>query len=100
MDKNHVKSLLSNLNSSSTTKIIDTLHQIRTRVIKTDQGLKTFRECGGLENLIPLLRKSNENVLDIVLSILGNCCMDEACSLRVSHDLFFNKIHTNFKCHI
>jgi len=39
----------------------------------------------GVEKLMNVLSRTIENkCLDVALSILGNCCMDEKCILRVN----------------
>ncbi|KAF9421142.1 hypothetical protein HW555_002854 [Spodoptera exigua] len=83
MDSNYVKSIIEGLKSSSSSRVQETLLKIRNKVISNDTGIKLFRECGGLEYLLPHLRKPNERILDITLSILGNCCLEEESSLVV-----------------
>ncbi|XP_047029859.1 armadillo repeat-containing protein 5 [Helicoverpa zea] len=83
MDKNYVKSIIEGLKSSSSSRVQETLLKIRSKIITNDSGIKLFRECGGLECLLPHLRKPNERILDITLSILGNCCLEEESSLAV-----------------
>ncbi|XP_022838097.1 armadillo repeat-containing protein 5 [Spodoptera litura] len=83
MDSNYVKSIIEGLKSSSSSRVQETLLKIRNKVINHDTGIKLFRECGGLECLLPHLRKPNERILDITLSILGNCCLEEESSLVV-----------------
>ncbi|XP_045536642.1 armadillo repeat-containing protein 5 [Papilio machaon] len=83
MDKNYVEAIIKGLRSTSSTCIQDTLLKIKNNVITSDKGLKTFRDCGGLDSLLPLLRKPNERILNTALSVLGNCCMDETSSLMV-----------------
>lgn len=83
MDSNYVKSTIEGLKSSSSSRVQETLVKIRSKIITNDSGIKFFRECGGLECLLPHLRKPNERILDITLSILGNCCLEEESSLAV-----------------
>lgn len=84
MDKNYVKATLEGLNSSSSKRIQDSLLKIKSHVIINDRGIKLFRDCGGLNYLVPHLRKPNEKILDITLSILGNICLEEKSSILVS----------------
>lgn len=83
MDKNYVKSTLDGLKSSSSSRVLETLLKIRSKITNSDDGIKLFRECGGLDYLLPHLRKPNERILDVTLSILGNCCLEEESSLTV-----------------
>lgn len=84
MDKIYVKTLIEGLKSSSSSRVQETLLKIRSKVIADEGGLQLFRECGGLEYLVPHLRKPNERILDLALSILGNCCLDDQICLAVS----------------
>ncbi|XP_045498323.1 armadillo repeat-containing protein 5 [Colias croceus] len=83
MDKNQIKSIIEGLKSTSSSRIQDTLLKIRSNVISSEKGIKIFHDCGGLNCLLPHLRKPNERILDITLSILGNICLDEKCSEAV-----------------
>lgn len=84
MDKTYVKSVIDGLKSSSSTKVQESLLKIRSKITVNDAGIKLFRECDGLDYLLPHLRKPNERILDITLSILGNCCLEEESNLAVS----------------
>lgn len=84
MDKTYVKSVIDGLKSSSSTKVQESLLKIRSKIAVNDAGIKLFRECDGFDYLLPHLRKPNERILDITLSILGNCCLEEESSLAVS----------------
>ncbi|CAH2262845.1 jg9219 [Pararge aegeria aegeria] len=83
MDKTYVKSVLEGLKSSSSKRIQESLVKIKSTIIINDKGIKSFRESGGIEYLLPHLRKPNERILDLSLSILGNVCLDEKCSLLI-----------------
>ncbi|XP_049873107.1 armadillo repeat-containing protein 5 [Pectinophora gossypiella] len=83
MDKNYVKSSIEGLKSPSSSRVQESLLKIRSKITINDNGIKLFRECGGLDYLLPHLRKPNERILDITLSILGNCCLEEESSLLV-----------------
>lgn len=84
MDKNYIKNVLEGLNSSSSRRIQDSLLNIKSKIIINDKGIKLFRDCGGLNYLLPHLRKPNESILDITLSILGNLCLEEKSNVLVS----------------
>ncbi|XP_013145321.1 PREDICTED: armadillo repeat-containing protein 5 isoform X2 [Papilio polytes] len=92
MDKNDIETIIKGLKSTSSTRIQDTLLKIKNNVITSSQGLKTFRDCGGLHSLLPLLRKPNERMLNTTLSILGNCCIDEESSLMVGKSNIFRPL--------
>lgn len=84
MDKNYVKTVIDGLQSTSSTRVQEALLKLRSKVITDENGLQWFRDFGGLVYLVPHLRKPNERILDLSLSILGNCCLDEQTCLAVS----------------
>lgn len=89
MDKNYVKSVLEGLKSSSSKRIQESLLKIKSSIIINDRGIKLFRDCSGIDYLLPHLRKPNERILDLSLSILGNLCLDESSSLLVNKYFLF-----------
>lgn len=90
MDKNYVRTVIEGLKSSSSSRVQEALLKIRSKVIADENGLQLFRECGGLEFLVPHLRKPNERILDLALSILGNCCLDDRTCMAVSYSRLVN----------
>lgn len=77
--------LLSQLEKcSSTQSLYKVLVQIRTDLIKESEGVKLLKEKGGLKRIIKLLSKPNEKILNVALSILANCCLQEDCRDLVS----------------
>lgn len=92
MDSTYIKSVIEGLKSSSSTKVQESLLKIRSKITVNDAGIKIFRECGGLDYLLHKLhqRKPIERILDITLSILGNCCLEEESSSMVSKHHYFN----------
>ncbi|XP_026499690.1 armadillo repeat-containing protein 5 isoform X1 [Vanessa tameamea] len=83
MDINYVKNALEGLNSSSSKRIQDSLLHIKSNIIVNDKGIKIFRDCDGLNYLLPHLRKPNERILDLTLSILGNLCLEEKSNILI-----------------
>lgn len=84
MDKHYVKTVIEGLKSSSSSRVQDSLLNIRSKIITNDSGMKLFTECAGLSYLVPHLRKPNERILGLTLSILGNCCLNDECRIEVS----------------
>jgi len=72
------------LKSSESSVAYDGLLQIRSNITKTKEGYKTLRENNALKDLVNLLHKPNEKILDLTLSVLGNCCLDSDCRNEVS----------------
>ncbi|KAG8334865.1 Armadillo repeat-containing protein 5 [Homalodisca vitripennis] len=68
---------------SSSQSIYKLLVQIRTDVIKEDEGIKLLRDKGGLKRIVKILTKPNEKILNVSLSILANCCLQEECREQV-----------------
>lgn len=59
------------------------LFKVRTQVINDDDGVKNFLKCDGIKVLVQFLNKPYEKILEIVLSILGNCCLRADCGKQV-----------------
>ncbi|XP_055526461.1 uncharacterized protein LOC129719091 [Wyeomyia smithii] len=56
------------------------LVRIRTEVINSEAGMQHFFSLGGIKLLVAQLDKPNEKLLEVSLSILGNCCMRKDCA--------------------
>lgn len=72
---------------SSSQSLYKLLVQIRTDVIREDEGIKLLRDSGGLKHIVKCLSKPNEKVLNVSLSILANCCLQEDCREQVGHEI-------------
>lgn len=83
MEDSVIISMLEGLKTSSSNRIANNLIKIRQQVIVTDNGIKKFKANGGISLMISLLHKPNEKISDLVLSILGNCCMKQEIVLEV-----------------
>lgn len=78
--------LLSQLEKSSSSQTTyKLLVQIRTDVIKDKEGIKLLKDKGGLKRIVRILNKPNEKILNVSLSILANCCMQEECRDQVTN---------------
>jgi hypothetical protein len=78
------KNIFSKLNSTSSCVIYDGLLELRSDISKTKEGRETLIEHNVLKILVDFLRRPNEKILDVSLSVLGNCCMDSRCRNEVS----------------
>lgn len=56
---------------------------------KNKDNITKLREKGCLKYLITILQKQQKSLLDVTLSILGNCMMDRGCTRDVVSDLFY-----------
>lgn len=54
--------------------------KLRAEVIKDKHGIQTFYNAGGIAPMVRLLSKPYEKILEVALSILGNCCTQKSCS--------------------
>lgn len=53
--------------------------------MKANDGVKLLKEKGGLKHIVKLLNRPNEKILNVALSILANCCLQEDCREFVSN---------------
>ena len=83
-----VHEFLSKLKSSSIT--YDDLVEIKSKVVNTREGAKLIIKNDLLKDLVNFMDKPNEKILDITLSILGNCCLDEDTRKEVCMGTFYN----------
>ncbi|XP_023168508.2 uncharacterized protein LOC111597838 isoform X1 [Drosophila hydei] len=66
--------------STDKTVVYKCLVKLRTDVVKDKDGIVLFRTAGGVPVMVRLISKLNEKIMEVVLSILGNCCTDDqAC---------------------
>lgn len=85
MNQNMVENLLGVIKSSSDKSvIIRALIKLRTNVVKDKDGVALFRKAGGVYPMVRFLNKPHEKILEIVLSILGNCCTEKDSCKEVS----------------
>jgi len=68
--------VISKLSSSNPEKVLSGLIEIRTRIIKSREGIEKFLERGGIEPVIKQLTKTNQKIMDVSLSILGNLAVE------------------------
>lgn len=62
--------------------------KLRAEVVKDKHGIQTFYEAGGIAPMVRLLSKPYEKILEVALSILGNCCTQKACCKQaISHGI-------------
>lgn len=54
------------------------LVKLRSEVVE-QQGIQQFYDAGGIAPMVRLLSKPYEKILEMALSILGNCCTQKAC---------------------
>lgn len=60
--------------------------KLRAEVVKDKHGIQTFYNAGGIAPMVRLLSKPYEKILEVALSILGNCCTQKVCSKQaISH---------------
>lgn len=80
MTENNFLNALNVLKKSENNEILlKTLVTIRKDInwTKTKDNINKLREKGCLENVAKALYTQDKHILDVSLSILGNCCMDK-----------------------
>ena len=84
LNKAQVTVLLEDLRKcTERTVIYKKLVKIRTDCVKDSAGIETFYLAGGVKLLVNLLNKPHEKILEVALSILGNCCVKKECCKQV-----------------
>ncbi|KAL3856198.1 hypothetical protein ACJMK2_010976 [Sinanodonta woodiana] len=86
MTSDRLGKYLARLTSSNVKHVYDTLVDIRTRLIKLPNGvtkLVTGGVCPKLLHLINPEHDTDDKTRDLVLSILGNICMEEVARVEV-----------------
>uniref|UniRef100_A0A182SYJ2 ARMC5-like ARM-repeats domain-containing protein n=1 Tax=Anopheles maculatus TaxID=74869 RepID=A0A182SYJ2_9DIPT len=80
MEEAKLASLLANIRKSSDKSVIyRNLVTIRTNFVTNDGGIRLLSSQDGIKVLVELLSKPYEKVIEVVLSILGNCCTKKEC---------------------
>uniref|UniRef100_A0A1A9VVD7 ARMC5-like ARM-repeats domain-containing protein n=1 Tax=Glossina austeni TaxID=7395 RepID=A0A1A9VVD7_GLOAU len=77
MNRELVENILSVINTANDKSVVlRALVKLRTDCVKDRDGIILFREAGGVQKMIRFLNKPHEQILEVVLSIMGNCCTD------------------------
>ncbi|KAK3919634.1 Armadillo repeat-containing protein 5, partial [Frankliniella fusca] len=74
------------LESPSSSTVLRGLVELRNKLLKSPTGFQLFRENNGLKYLLRFVRKPNEKILDLTLSILANLCLEEFFRSQVAED--------------
>lgn len=82
-ETDQIRRLLGNFNSSSSSTIYQALVDVRTKIIRTEEKSSIFVLLGGIQYLTKFLQKPNDKILDVTLSILGNCCLKDEARVQV-----------------
>jgi len=85
MNKANAQKLIDEIKCSKDKRILyKALVTLRTDIIKDTEGVKLFFACDGIPPMISLLHKPYEKILEVVLSIIGNCCSKKECCFQVN----------------
>uniref|UniRef100_A0A182VZB8 ARMC5-like ARM-repeats domain-containing protein n=1 Tax=Anopheles minimus TaxID=112268 RepID=A0A182VZB8_9DIPT len=80
MEEAKLASLLGSIQKTNDKSVIyRNLVAIRTNFVTNDGGIRLFSSQNGIKVLVDLLNKPYEKVIEVVLSILGNCCTKKEC---------------------
>ena len=61
------------------------LVELRTKYVKQTDGVARIRQHGGLERVLRVLQSANHKNIDVALSVLGNCCMEDRTRTKILH---------------
>ncbi|GAB0087388.1 hypothetical protein DMENIID0001_016850 [Sergentomyia squamirostris] len=85
MDNRKIEQYVKELTTEKDKRLIyKILMKIRSDVVKTRDGIEAFHAQGGLKPIMELIKRPNEKLVDISLSILGNCCTVEECAKKAT----------------
>ncbi|XP_049301071.1 uncharacterized protein LOC125774832 [Anopheles funestus] len=80
MEEAKLASLLNSIQKTRDKSVIyRNLVAIRTNFVTNDGGIRLLSSQDGIKVLVDLLNKPYEKVIEVVLSILGNCCTKKEC---------------------
>lgn len=68
--------------SSSKSKLFRNLKILR-RIVNDKSQFTKVRELGGLRLILTFLPNKTPEIVDIILSIIGNCCTQKECAKEV-----------------
>lgn len=85
MDKIQTSNIIKFIqNTKNDEHMYKALVKLRTDLVKDQRGINLFFECNGVPLIVKLLKKPNEKLLEVVLSLLGNLCTEKKCASQVS----------------
>ncbi len=79
-----IQYLFTKLSSSHSSVCYRALTELRTEFIPKPQLLTIFIQAGGLKHIVAQLQKSNRKIVDVSLSILGHCVLEQEPRIIVS----------------
>lgn len=83
MENEELTNLIKNIKrNKSQSKLYHYLKILR-HIVNDKSKFTSVRESGGLRLILTYLPKNSLEITDIILSIIGNCCMDRECSKEV-----------------
>lgn len=95
MNENQIAKILESLEKSSDKVFIHRqLVKLRTDVVKNNEGIQKFLKLGGVKICVKLLDVLKEQVLEVDLSILGNCCTIDKCRQEAFNHGIVRKLMT------
>lgn len=79
-----IQYLFSKLDSSHSATCYRALSELRTEFIPKPHLSSLFIQAGGIKQIISQLKNSNKKIVDVSLSILGHCVMEQEPRVIVS----------------
>lgn len=84
MEEQELSNLIKTIkNCNSKSKLYHNLKLLR-RIVNDKSQFTKVRELGGLRLILTLLPNKNTEIVDIILSIIGNCCTERECAREVN----------------
>ena len=78
------KKMLYYLDNVESSRCLDSLNMLRKYHIKKEGGVERLRHNGGIRKLLQVIQRSDNTILDLAFSVLGNCCMEQSVRTEVS----------------
>lgn len=85
-DAANILHTLKQLESTSSSIVFRSLQDLRSKLLKSPGDTQLFIENNGHKYLFRFIRKPNEKILDLTLSVLANLCLREEFRLKVAEE--------------
>lgn len=88
-----IQYLFDKMSTDQVTVIYRVLTELRTEFVPHPRRLSAFIQAGGLKHLVTHLQKPEKKIVDVSLSVLGHCVMEQEPRVVVSFvfvDLYDN----------
>ncbi|KAK9504327.1 hypothetical protein O3M35_010687 [Rhynocoris fuscipes] len=87
-----IRSAVGKLNSSTPKEVVKNLHWIKVKVLEKNNDIRLLHECGGFKQLFKALSSPHNEVLNAVLSFLGNFCTKFVVNNEICREITESKV--------